>query len=189
VPAAHPPPVNKMSSRAGLEVACGKKNTYLCTILITVKTDIMSYVQLLIHAVVRTHRSQPTLPTDDRTKELYQIMWGIIKHNNGQLYRINSMDDHVHILFTLSPNISLADFMQKLKASSSKQIKTRPGFEHFYAWSEGYAALSYSLKDKDMLVNYIINQQIHHQNISSIAEYRAIIQDMGLEFDERDWNR
>jgi len=149
----------------------------------------MSYVQILIHAVVRTYKSENTLPTDDRVKFLYQDMWGIIKNKGGYLYRINSMSDHVHMLFTMPPTIALSDFMKAIKASSSKIIKTKEGFEKFKAWGEGYAALSYSLKDKDMIVNYIINQQEHHKKITFRDEYLSFIKEMGLEFDERDWGR
>ena len=149
----------------------------------------MSYVQLFIHAVVRTYKSEKTLPTDERIKFLYQYMWGIIKNKGGYLYRINSMSDHVHLLFTIPPVISLSDFMQALKGSSSKQIKNVDGFENFKAWGEGYAALSYSLRDKDMIVKYIINQQEHHKKVEFKDEYHAFIKEMGLEFNEQDWNR
>ena len=132
----------------------------------------MSYVQILIHAVVRTYKSEHTLPTDDRIKLLYQIMWGIIKNKGGYLYRINSVSDHVHLLFTLPPVISISDFMKAIKASSSKIIKTKEGFENFKSWGEGYAALSYSLRDKDMIVKYIIRQQEHHKNVSFKEEYK-----------------
>jgi REP element-mobilizing transposase RayT len=149
----------------------------------------MSYVQILIHAVVRTYKSEPTLPTDEKRKFLYQEMWGIINNKGGHLYRINSMEEHVHLLFTMPATIAVSDFMQALKGSSSKIIKTREGFEKFKAWGEGYAALSYSLRDKNMIVNYIINQQEHHKEVSFKDEYIAFIKEMGKEFDERDWDR
>ena len=149
----------------------------------------MSYVQILIHAVVRTYKSENTLPTDNRIKFLYRDMYGIIKNKGGYLYRINSMSDHVHLLFTMPPIISLSEFMKALKASSSKKIKSVEGFERFKAWGEGYAALSYSLRDKDMIVKYIINQQEHHNRASFKDEYISLIKEMGLEFDERDWDR
>ncbi|MDR2815042.1 MAG: IS200/IS605 family transposase [Prevotellaceae bacterium] len=119
----------------------------------------MSYVQLLIHAVVRTYKSEPTLPADEKIKFLYQELWGIIKNKGGHLYRINSMPDHVHLLFTMPPTAALSDFMQVLKSSSSKILKTVEGFEKFKAWGEGYAALSKSMEDKDKIVEYIINHR------------------------------
>ena len=149
----------------------------------------MSYVQILVHSVVRTYKSEDTLPTDDRVKFLYQDIWGIIKNKGGYLYRINSMSDHVHILFTMPATIALSDFMKAIKASSSKIIKTQEGFEKFKAWGEGYAAISCSLRDKDTIVNYIINQQEHHKKNTFKDEYKAFIKEMGLEFDERDWDR
>jgi REP element-mobilizing transposase RayT len=149
----------------------------------------MSYVQLLIHAIVRTYKNEQTLPADERIKFLYQEMWGIIKNKGGYLYRINSMPDHVHLLFTMPPVIALSDFMQALKASSSKIIKTVDGFEDFKAWSEGYAALSKSMEDKDKIVKYIINQQEHHKEITLREEYETFIRKMGSNLDERDWNR
>jgi REP element-mobilizing transposase RayT len=149
----------------------------------------MSYVQLLIHAIVRTYKSEQTLPDDERIKFLYQEMWGIIKNKGGYLYRINSMPDHVHLLFTMPPTVALSDFMRDLKASSSKIIKSVDGFENFKAWSEGYAALSKSMEDRDKIVKYIINQQEHHKTVTSREEYEAFIKKTGREFDARDWDR
>jgi len=143
----------------------------------------------MIHAIVRTYKSEQTLPTDDKIKFLYQEMWGIIKNKKGYLYRINSMPDHVHLLFTMPATISLSEFMQALKGSSSKIIKTKEGFENFKAWGEGYAALSKSIEDKQKIINYIINQQEHHKTVSFRDEYTAFIKEMGLNFDERDWSR
>jgi putative transposase len=149
----------------------------------------MSYVNLLIHAVVRTYKSEQTLPTDDSVKFLYQEMWGIIKNKGGYLYRINSLPDHVHLLFTMPATISLSEFMQALKGSSSKIIKTKEGFERFVAWGEGYAALSKSIEEKQKIINYIMNQQEHHKTVTFKDEYVAFIKEMGLGFDVRDWGR
>jgi REP element-mobilizing transposase RayT len=149
----------------------------------------MSYVIILIHAIIRTYKSEPTLPADDRIKFLYREMHGIIKNKGGYLYRINSMPDHVHLLFTIPATITVADFMQALKGSSSKIIKTVDGFENFKAWGEGYAALSKSIEDKQKIINYIINQQKHHATVSSKDEYVTFVRNMNLDFDERDWNR
>ena len=149
----------------------------------------MSYVQLLIHAVVRTYKSEKTLPIDDCRKLLYKEIWSIIKNKGGFLYRINSVDDHVHILFTMPPTITLSDFMKAIKGTSSKKIKSFNGFENFKAWGEGYAALSYSLRDKDKIIRYIINQQKHHNIQPFKDEYISYINEMGLAFDERDWDR
>ena len=149
----------------------------------------MSYVQLLIHAIVRTYKSEATLPAGEKAKRLYQKMGGIIENKGGYLYRINSMPEHVHLLFTMPPTIALSDFMQVLKGSSSKDLRMVEGFEQFKAWGEGYAALSKSMEDRDKIIAYIINQQEHHKKVTFREEYEAFIREMGKEFDVRDWER
>ena len=148
----------------------------------------MSYVQLLYHVIIRTKASQPALSLE-HSDELYRYIWGIIKNKNSLLYRVNGVEDHIHILFSLHPTIALSDFMREMKAETSKMLKRTVGFEKFTAWSEGYAALSYSLKDKEMIINYIKNQREHHKTISFRDEYVDFLKAMNLELDERDWNR
>jgi len=148
----------------------------------------MSYTQLIYHVVIRTKASKATLSLE-RSEELYRYIWGIIQNKKGLLYRINGMEEHIHILFSLHPTIALSDFIRDLKAETSKMLKRTVGFEHFTAWGEGYAALTYNLKDRDMVINYIKNQQEHHKILSFKEEYEAFIKEMGLELDERDWNR
>ena len=149
----------------------------------------MSYVQLLIHAIVSTYKSEATLPAGEKVKLLYQKMGGIIENKGGYLYRINSMPEHVHVLFTMPPTIALSDFMQVLKGSSSKDLRMVEGFEQFKAWGEGYAALSKSMEDRDKLIKYIINQQEHHRKVTFREEYEVFIKEMGKEFDVRGWER
>jgi REP element-mobilizing transposase RayT len=148
----------------------------------------MSYVRLLYHVIIRTKAGAPALSLE-HSDELYRYIWGIIKNKNSVLYRINGMEDHVHILLSLHPTIALSDFMREMKAETSKMLKRTTGFEKFTSWSEGYAALTYSLKDKDMIINYIKNQREHHKKTIFRDEYVAFLKEMNLELDERDWNR
>ena len=148
----------------------------------------MSYSQLIYHVVIRTKKSKPTLSLE-HSEKLYRYIWGVIKNKNGLLYRVNGMEEHVHILFSLHPTIALSDFMRELKAETSKMLKRTAGFEQFSGWGDGYAALTYSSMDKDMIINYIKNQRKHHRAVSFRDEYTSLIEEMGFELDERDWDR
>jgi len=143
---------------------------------------------LVYHAVIRTKMSEPTLSLE-HSDELYRYIWGIIKNKNSVLFRINGMEEHVHILFSLHPTISLSDFMRELKVETSKMLKKTTGFEQFTAWGEGYAALTYSYRDKNIITNYIKNQREHHKTVSFREEYVNLLKEMELELDERDWNK
>jgi REP element-mobilizing transposase RayT len=148
----------------------------------------MSYVKLLYHVIIRTKAAQPVLSLE-YSDDLYRYIWGIIKNKNSVLYRINGMEDHIHILLSLHPTLALSDFMRDLKAESSKMLKRTVGFERFSAWSDGYAALTYSLKDKNMIINYIKKQRDHHKKQTFKDEYVVFLKEMGFVLDERDWSR
>ena len=75
------------------------------------KTKIdMAFRQILYHIVFRTKFSKKTL-NQANVQELYKYIWGIIKNKNCTLFRINGMEDHIHIMSDLHPSISLSDYV------------------------------------------------------------------------------
>jgi len=148
----------------------------------------MSYVQLLYHIVIRTKASRPVLSLR-HSEKLYRYIWGFIQAKNGVLYRINGIEDHLHILVSLHPTLALSDFMRELKAVTSKWLKGVEGFENFEGWGAGYAALTCYAPDKDVVINYIKKQREHHKKITFRDEYVKFLKEMELELDPRDWER
>ncbi len=146
----------------------------------------MSYTQLLYHIVLRTKKSQKTLSLD-HSEALYKYIWGIINRKDCLLYRINGMEDHIHLLVSIHPTIAVADFVRDLKRSTSMMLKMEKGFEKFKGWGSGYCSLSYSMRDKEMISNYIKNQREHHQKISFQKEFENFVKEAGLDFDPRFW--
>ena len=49
---------------------------------------------------------------EEHCDELYKYIWDIIKNKNCKLYRINGVENHIHILSDLHPSISLADYVK-----------------------------------------------------------------------------
>jgi len=143
-----------------------------------------SYRQILYHIVFRTKDSRKTL-VPEHSRELYAYIMGIIKNKNCFLYRINGMEEHIHVLCDLHPTIALADYMRDLKTSTSIWLKQSGKFSEFEGWADGYAALTYSWRDKEMIVNYIKNQQEHHKKESFDDELRRLLKEQGVEVDEK----
>jgi len=143
-----------------------------------------SYRQLLYHLVFRTKDGFPTI-NQDHSEHLYAYITGIIKNKNSHLYRINGVENHLHILTDLHPSIALADFMREIKASSSLWMKNSGLFPLFKGWAEGYGSFTCSFRDKDKLIEYIKSQQEHHQKKTFEEEYRLLLKEAGIELDER----
>ena len=95
------------------------------------------------------------------------------------------MEDHLHILCDLHPAIALSDYMRDIKTSSSIWIKQSGKFSEFNGWADGYAALTYAWKDKEMISNYIKNQQEHHKKESFQNELRRLLKEQGIEVNEK----
>ena len=85
----------------------------------------------------------------------------------------------------LHPSIALADYIRDIKTSSSIWLKGTGKFPDFEGWADGYGALTYAWKDKDMIVNYIKNQQEHHKKENFEDELRRLLKEHGVEFDEK----
>jgi len=144
----------------------------------------MAYTQILYHIVLRTKQSEPSI-TQSNVSSLYKYIWGIIKNKKGKLYRINGMEDHIHILSDLHPSFALADFVKDIKVATSLWMKQSPNFPSFQGWSEGYAAFTYSYKEKEVLINYIKKQQEHHRKENTQNELIRIWKENGMKPDER----
>jgi REP element-mobilizing transposase RayT len=144
-----------------------------------------TYKQLLYHIVFSTRFREPTLVLE-RRKDLFRYTWGIIRDTRSHLYRLNGVDDHVHILTSIHPSVALADFVRDIKRSSSRWMhEHRDLFPEFDAWQEGYAAFTHSFREKDSLIDYIKNQEAHHRQEPYLDELGRILQEAGLELEEK----
>jgi len=143
-----------------------------------------AYRQILYHIVFRTKGSEKTIRQEHREK-LYQYIWGIVKNKNCVLFRINGMEDHIHILSDLHPSVALADYIRDIKISSSKWMKASGLFPDFKGWGIKYCALTYSSDDRDTIINYIKNQQEHHRRESFQDEIRRLFRENDIALDEK----
>lgn len=142
----------------------------------------MAYTQILYHIIIRTKYSDKAFELE-KAPELYKYIWGIIKNKGCVLYRINGMEDHLHILCDLHPTVPLADLIKAIKGSSGKWIKASGHFPKFRGWGIKYCALTYSYKEKQIITNYIKNQQKHHRNESFQQEIQRLWREQNIEKD------
>ena len=143
-----------------------------------------SLVKNAIHITFSTKYRQPLI-TEDIESELFAYLGGICNKLECQTIIVGGYIDHVHIACFLSKKIALMKLLEEVKGHSSKWIKTKsPEFENFY-WQNGYGALSVQANGIDVLVKYIQRQKEHHKNISFQEEFRALMKEHGIDFDEK----
>ncbi len=117
--------------------------------------------------------------------ELYKYITGIIKNTNHKLIIINGMPDHVHILVGFRTNQAISDFVQDIKANSSKWINEKKFVRGKFAWQEGYGVFSYGKSQLKDLIIYIENQEEHHKKRTFLEEYRQFLELFEVEYDKK----
>ncbi len=98
---------------------------------------------------------------------------------------IGGMSDHVHMLFGFRPTQALSALMLEVKRDSSEWINREKLVLGRFSWQEGYAAFSYSKSHISQVVKYIENQEEHHKRSTFLDEYKKMLKDFDLEYDER----
>jgi len=121
----------------------------------------------------------------DQSDMLYAYMTGIIKNKDSHLYRINGIENHIHILTDIHPSIAPADFVKDIKVASSIWMKESGLFPAFVGWSDGYGSFTCSFKDLGDLIDYVKNQREHHKKKSFEEEFRSLLLESGISIDDR----
>ena len=146
---------------------------------------IMSTYTLIIYHIIFSTKNRRRTITMDKKEELLKYIWGTIKNTNSHLYRINAVEDHIHILTSVNKTLSLSEFVKKIKISSNKWIKENNIFPNFDSWQKGYAAFTIAHNEKGTVINYIKNQEEHHKHKSFIEEYKEFLEKYKIKYDEK----
>jgi putative transposase len=136
-----------------------------------------SLSKLYIHLTFSTKGRAPIIH-DEIRDDLHSYLAGTFKRVDSPALIINSVPDHIHALFRMSKNVSLAKILEELKKSSSKWMKENTGNPSFY-WQIGYGAFSVSSSKIETTMRYIARQKEHHKQLS----YRKEIEKFMKEYD------
>lgn len=143
-----------------------------------------TYTQILYQIVFSTKRRERTLQKEGR-QELFKYIWGILKNKKCHLYRINGVEDHIHIVTHLHPTVALASLVKDIKLACDDHIKNTGLFPDFCGWQDGYSAFTYAFSAKDDLIEYVKNQEEHHKTKSYKEELMELLKEHGVAFDEK----
>jgi REP element-mobilizing transposase RayT len=143
-----------------------------------------SLAKNLIHLIYSTKERQPFLGEAIR-EELHRYSAGILASLDSPSLLMNSVADHVHVLFNLHRTKALADVVMELKRGSSKWIKTKGAQFSAFRWQNRYGAFSVSQSSVPEVRDYILGQAEHHRKTSFQDEFRAFLRRYEIEFDER----
>jgi REP element-mobilizing transposase RayT len=85
----------------------------------------------------------------------------------------------------LSKKTSIVELVENLKKQSSRWIKEQDAKYSTFYWQAGYGVFSVNKSQISDIRNYIENQVEHHKRVDFKQEYKAILDKLGVKYDER----
>ena len=143
-----------------------------------------TYSQIYIQ-IVFTVKGRRNFIKEPFREEVQKYMSGIVSNKNQKMYAIYCMPDHTHILVSIKPNIAISDLVRDLKSNSTSFIKEKKILGEDFSWQEGFGAFSYSKLQSQQVVNYILNQPLHHQKRNFKEEYVEFLRNYDIAYDEK----
>ena len=143
-----------------------------------------TYTQIIYQIVFSTKNRERTLSKNNR-ELLFKYISGLLNNKKCHLYVIGGVEDHIHILTHIHPCVSLSALVKDIKISTCGYIKEARLFQKFNGWQEGYGAFTYSIKEKQIIIDYILNQEQHHSKKSFKNEYFDLLTENDVLFEEK----
>ncbi|MBK6522223.1 MAG: IS200/IS605 family transposase [Sphingobacteriaceae bacterium] len=143
-----------------------------------------TYQQIFIQIVFAV-KGREGLISERNRDELQKFMTGIIHQRGQKTLAIYCMPDHVHVLVSINPSISISDLVRDVKAGSSKFINEKNWIRGIFRWQTGYGAFSYGREDTRYVINYILHQKEHHSKTTFRSEYLDLLKKNEVTYEER----
>ena len=143
-----------------------------------------SLANIVVHLVYSTKERRQVLRDDERG-ELHAYTCGILHKLDCAVIEINSVRDHVHILFRQSKNYAPAKIVEQVKSASTCWLKEQNTYYSDFAWQGGYGEFSVSPSHIDVVKEYIRSQPNHHKQEDFQTEFRRFCERNGRPLDER----
>jgi putative transposase len=143
-----------------------------------------SLSNILVHIVFSTKNREPFLSAAELRADAQAYLGGVLRTLKSEPIKTGGVADHVHLLAALPRTLTVADLVKEVKRASTHWLQHDKGLPHFH-WQAGYGAFSVGLSEKSRIVNYISSQVEHHQNVSFRDEYKGLLLEHGIEFDEQ----
>ena len=121
----------------------------------------MALWRLYYHLVWTTKEHQPLIINDIEAK-IYSYIISKADELETIIHAINGTENHIHIVASIPPKISISEFVQKVKGSSTHYINNVFSPQDMFGWQRGYGIFSLGRKQLEQAVIYVKNKKEHH---------------------------
>lgn len=123
----------------------------------------MPFWDMYYHIVWGTYKRQHLITPNIEAK-----LFGLIRHKSQELqcpiHAINTMPDHIHVVTSIKPSLSVAKWVKDVKGFSSYQINQLDMIDDHFRWQSSYGSITYGRKAISNVIDYLNHQKQHHAN-------------------------
>ena len=112
--------------------------------------------------------------TLEREKILYGVLYNKGKELDLKIHAAGNIEDHVHVITSIPPELAIADCIRHLKGASAYAINHMPGSDGKFKWQGGYGALTIGERSLETVMEYAAKQKEHHRENILIGVYERI---------------
>ena len=144
-----------------------------------------SLAKILVHTVFSTKDRRPFLRDGELRQEMHHYLGGILKNLDCQPIIVGGVEDHVHLLASLTRTCAAAEMVKEVKRGSSLWVKGREVGMRDFGWQNGYGIFSIGSSQIEDVRRYIAEQEQHHRKLTFQDEFRLLLKRYELAYDER----
>ena len=127
----------------------------------------MPYSRLFYHFVWATQDRDPFIQ-GALEKRLHGAIRAKADDLGALVHAVGGTEDHVHLVVSVPPAVSLAQFVGQVKGNSAHCANHELALPYHFAWQAEYGVVSFGGKQLDRVVRYVLNQRTHHREGTNI---------------------
>jgi REP element-mobilizing transposase RayT len=142
-----------------------------------------TYTDLYYHIVFSTKNREAWI-SQSIEERVWEYLGGIGRNHHIGPVKIGGIEDHIHLVVSIPPTLSISKAVQLVKVGSS--VWFHETFRRsVFAWQDGYGAFTVSRSKLPDVVQYVDAQREHHRRQTFQEEYWAVLDRHGIDYDER----
>jgi putative transposase len=143
-----------------------------------------TFSQIYLQFVFAVQNRQ-NLIAKEYKEELHKYITALVQNRKAKMLAVNCMPDHTHLFVGFKPTVLISDFVKEIKVESNEFVNSKDWIKGKFSWQEGYGVFSYSHSQIDNVINYVLNQEKHHQKNTFKQEYLSLLQKFDIQFEEK----
>ena len=127
----------------------------------------MPYYRLFYHFIWSTKNRQPiiTPQAEDILKKTIEIK---IVGLGGRYFAVNACRDHVHVVVSIPPSISVSRFIGQVKGVSSLKVNNAEILPEIFQWQNEYSVFTLDESRLSACITYVEHQKEHHMGLGKL---------------------